>query len=104
MAFDFNVLNAFNQNTVTRFNATRYRVSNTISGNDIDPAYDSATQTLTAVLNKILNGQIGTQLTQLESGGLPSLAGRSNPKSSLYGAPQLYQSLRNVRFGFRFTF
>ncbi|MFN7929595.1 MAG: TonB-dependent receptor [Blastocatellia bacterium] len=103
-AFDFNVINAFNQNTVTRFNLTRYRVSNALAASDIDPAYNADTQTLTKVLNQILNGQIGTQLNQLENGGLPSLAGRPNPKTSLYGQPALYQALRNVRLGFRFTF
>ena len=103
-AFDFNVLNLFNQNAVLTLNTTRYRTSNTISGTDIDPAYDSATQTLIPILNKILNGQIGTQLTQLENGGLPSLTGRPNPHSSLYGQPSTYQAARSVRIGVRFIF
>ena len=59
---------------------------------------------LTAVLNKILNGQIGTVLNQLENGGLPSLGNRSNPHSSLYGQPNGYQGARSVRLGLRFTF
>src|SRR5262249_34262758 len=101
LAFDFNVLNAFNQNTVTRLNTTRYRVTNTIVASDIDPNYDSGTQTLTSVLNKILNGQVGSTLNQLESGGLPSLGGRPNPHSSLYGQPTSYQGARSVRFGVR---
>jgi len=104
LAFDFNVLNVFNQNTPIRFTTTRYRTTNTISANDIDPNYDADTQTLTAVLNKILNGQIGTVLNQLENGGLPSLAGRPNPKAANYGLPSVYQSARGVRLGLRFTF
>jgi len=104
LAFNINVLNVFNQNTVTRLVTSRYRTTNTIVASDIDPTYNSDTQTLTAVLNKILNGQIGTQLTQLESGGLPGLAGRPNPHSSLYGQPALYQGARGVRLGVRFTF
>ena len=79
-------------------------MSNTIQGTDIDPLYNSTTQTLIPILNKILNGQIGTQLSQLESGGLPSLTGRTNPRNILYGTPQAYQGIRNVRFGFRFIF
>lgn len=102
--FDFNVINLFNQNTITRFSTSRYRVSNTISASDIDPTYDSNTQTLTKVMNLILNGQIGPVLNQLENGGLPSLAGRPNPKSSLYGQAAAVQGIRGVRFGFRFTF
>jgi hypothetical protein len=104
LAFDFNVLNVFNQNTPVRFNTGRYRTTNTISANDIDPNYDADTQTLTSVLNKILNGQIGTVLNQLENGGLPSLAGRPNPKASNYGLPSVYQNARNIRLGVRFTF
>jgi hypothetical protein len=108
LAFDFNVLNLFNQNTVMSFNTTRYRTTNTISANDIDPNYDDQTQTLTSVLNQILNGQIGTQLNQLENGGLPSLntqsGPRSNPLTSLYGQASGYQSARAIRFGVRFNF
>lgn len=120
VAFDVNVLNAFNQNTPITYNLTRYRVSNTIAGADIDPNYDANTQTLIPILNRIIAGQIGTQLAQLESGLLPSIqgnctitvthptpdatCGRTNPISSLYRRPNGYQAARNVRFGFRFVF
>ncbi len=104
LAFDLNVLNVFNQNTVTSFFTTRYRTTNTIGATDIDPAYNQATQTLIPILNRILTGQIGTQLTQLESGGLPSLTGRPNPIRADYGLPSGYQGARNVRFGVRFRF
>ncbi|MBL8204951.1 MAG: TonB-dependent receptor [Blastocatellia bacterium] len=104
LAFTINALNVFNQSTVTSLNTTRYRVANTIAARDIDPAYDPNTQTLTAVLNRILNGQIGSVLNQLENGGLPSTGGLPNPKSSLYGQPSGFQGSRSVRFGFRLTF
>jgi hypothetical protein len=104
MAFDFNVLNAFNQNTVTGLVTGRYRVTNAIASTDIDPTYVAKTQTLTTVVNKILNGQIGPQIEGLASGANQSLAGRPNPISSLYGQPSGYQGIRSVRFGFRFTF
>ncbi len=104
VAFDVNVLNAFNNNSVLSFATGRYRTTNTIQGTDIDPAYNADTQTLIPILNKILNGQIGTQLSQLEGGGLPSLSGRTNPKNILYGTASSYQAARNVRFGFRFIF
>ena len=104
LAFDFNVLNVFNQNTVTSLFTNRYRTTNTIGATDIDPSYVAATQTLIPILNKILTGQIGTQLTQLENGGLPSLTGRPNPHRADYGLPSGYQGIRNVRFGVRFTF
>ncbi len=104
LAFDFNVLNVFNQDTVTSLTTTRYRTTNTIGATDIDSKYVAATQTLIPILNRILTGQIGTQLTQLESGGLPSLTGRPNPHSSLYGQASGYQGIRNVRFGVRFNF
>ncbi|MCG3159830.1 MAG: hypothetical protein JMDDDDMK_00850 [Acidobacteria bacterium] len=112
LAFDFNVLNAFNQNTVTSFVTGKYRVTNTISAIDVDPTYNAATQTLTTVINRILNGQIGPQIAGLASGanrsiqGAPGAAtnGRTNPISSLYGQPSGYQGTRSIRFGFRFTF
>jgi hypothetical protein len=104
MAFDFNVLNAFNQNTVTSLVTSKYRVTNTIAASDIDPTYNAATQTLTAVINRILSGQIGPQIDGLANGSLRSLTGRPNPISSLYGQPSGYQGTRSVRFGFRFTF
>ena len=112
VAFDFNVLNAFNQNTVIGLQTGKYRVTNTIAANDIDPTYNANTQTLTNVLNKILSGQIGPQIAGLASGANLSIQGaagaatngRTNPVSSLYGQPGSYQGLRNVRLGFRFNF
>ena len=112
LAFDFNVLNAFNQNTVIGLTTAKYRVTNTISAIDIDPTYVAATQTLTVVLNRILNGQIQPAIDGLASGANRSIQGapgattngRTNPVSSLYGQPNSYQSARNVRFGFRFVF
>ncbi len=101
---DINVTNALNNNTVIGLGTSRYRVTNAIAATDIDPTYNASTQTLIPILNKIILGQIGTQLSQLENGGLPSLAGRSNPKNALYGKPQSYQAARNVRFGFRLIF
>ena len=113
MTFDFNVINAFNQATPVGLVTAKYRVTNTISANDIDQSYNAQTQTLTNVLNKILNGQIGPQINGLASGanftiggnpGNPTTFGRPNPVSSLYGQPNNYQGGRTVRFGFRFTF
>src|SRR5262245_26175358 len=112
LAFDFNIFNVFNHNTVTSLTTGKYRVTNTISAIDIDPTYNANTQTLTNVFNKILSGQIGAQIDGLASGanrsiqGAPGAAtnGRTNPVSSLYGQPNAYQGTRSVRFGFRFTF
>lgn len=104
VAFDINVLNAFNNNSILAINSSRYRTTNTITGKDIDPTYNANTMTLTNVLNLVLSGQISTQLQQLENGTLPSLNGRPNPKSSTYGQASRYQEPRNIRFGFRLLF
>jgi len=112
LAFDFNVFNIFNQNTVTDLTTGKYRVTNTIAAIDIDPTYNANTQTLTTVFNRILSGQIGAQIAGLNSGANRSIQGaplaqtngRTNPISSLYGQPSDYQGARNVRFGLRFTF
>jgi len=91
VAFDFNVLNVFNQGTPISLFTTRYRTLNTIAGTDIDPNYNQDTQTLIPILNKVLNGQIGTQLSQLENGGLPGLissidkSARPNPIEVITG-------------------
>ena len=112
MAFDFNVFNVFNQNTVISLTTGKYRVTNTIAAIDINLNYDGHTQTLTDVFNKILNGQIGPQLDGLASGANRSIQGapltqtngRTNPVSSLYGQPNDYQNARNLQFGFRLNF
>ncbi len=96
VVFDVNLLNAFNENNVTSLNTTRYLNQNGIGGDDVDPNYDPATQTLIPILNKILAGQIGPQLAALEA--IPG------NKNTLYGKPNGYQATRNVRFGFRFVF
>lgn len=104
VAINLDLLNAFNNNSPTTYNTTKYRTVNTIASTDIDPTFVATTQVPTAILNKVLSGQIGTQLTQLQNGGLPSLSGRSNPVSSTYGQPSGYQGTRLVRLGFRFLF
>lgn len=104
LAANIDVLNLFNNNSPLLLDTTRYRNQNSISANDIDPSFDANTQTPTAVLNKVLNGQIGPLLTQLENGTLPSLGGNGNPKNSTYSSPLIYQEPRNVRFGVRLMF
>lgn len=112
VAFEIDALNVFNQNAVTSLTTTKYRVSNTIAASDIDATYNANTQTLTNVINKILNGQIGAQIAGLASGanlsinGAPGAAtnGRGNPVSSLYGQPGGYQGSRTIRIGARFSF
>jgi hypothetical protein len=103
---EINVLNVFNQNTVTAFNTTRYLIKNTLGGSELDPCYNpdgdlnpgctTANRLLTQALNNILNGKIGSQLSALES-----IAGN---KSKIYGAASAYQAPRNVRFGVRLRF
>jgi len=102
--FNIDLINAFNNNSVLTLNTTKYRVTNTIATTDIDPSFNSAVSTPTAILNKVLNGGIATQIQQLQNGGLPSLTGRPNPVLSTYGLPSAYQAPRLVRFGFGLTF
>jgi hypothetical protein len=104
LAVNIDVLNIFNNNSPLLLDTVRYKNLNSISANDIDPNFDQNRQTPTAILNRVLNGQIGTFLQQLENGTLPSLGGDPNPRNSTYGSPVIYQEPRNVRFGFRFLF
>lgn len=106
MIGEVNILNLFNQHTVTAFNTTRYLIKNSLSGSDLDPCYNvdgdlnpgctTAHRLLTQALNNILNGSIGPQLASLES--------QAGNKSTLYGKAAGYQGTRNVRFGMRFKF
>ncbi len=96
MAFDFNVLNVFNQNNVTSLYTQKYLNVNGISADDVDPNYDFETQTLTNVLNQVLAGKAGSLFADLDK-----LPGNRNV---LYGTPSGYQAPRNVRFGFRLFF
>jgi hypothetical protein len=110
---DLYITNALNNNAVTRFINSRYRVSNTITGSQIDPCYSSTYdsmgvvirpascaapapvhETLTTALNMVLNGQIGPQLAAKEA----------TPRNLLYGEAASYQEPRGVRFGIRFIF
>ena len=104
VAFNLDALNAFNNNSPLLFDTNRYRTTNTIASTDIDPTFIAATQAPTAILNQVLSGQIGTQLSQLENGGLRSLGVRPNPISATYGKPNIYQAPRLIRFGLRLTF
>ena len=96
MAFDVNVLNAFNENNVTSFYNNRFLNVNGISADQVDPNYDFETQTLTRVLNQVLSGQAAPLFRALET-----LPGNRN---TLYGTASGYQAPRNVRFGFRLIF
>ena len=109
MAFDFNVLNALNNNSVLYFNTTRYSQNNTLSGDQVDPNYDpnncnalscagGFTGSPTNALNTILSGKFTP--AQVDA----ALAAPNNPRNVLYGKPAVYQNGRNVRFGFRLIF
>ena len=97
VAFNIDLLNAFNNNSPLTLDTVRYKNVNGITTADIDPTFDQNTQTPTAILNKVLNGQIGPQISALANSA-------TNPISTTYGLPTSYQEPRNIRFGFRFLF
>jgi hypothetical protein len=96
MVFDFNVLNAFNQNAVTSLYTSRWMNNATITGASILPSYNYATMTPVPVLNVVLTSGVPTQLAALDA--------QAGNRYALYGKPSGYQAARNVRFGFRFQF
>lgn len=99
IAFDVNVINAFNQRAVTGFNTNKYRTNNVIGFADIDSDYDTTHDPVNA-LNAILSGKFTPAMADAV---LRATAG-GNQINALYGQPNLYQGSRNVRFGFRFLF
>lgn len=92
LAVNVDLLNAFNNNSPLILNNQKYLSG--ISVTDIDPNFDPLTQPPTAILNKVLNGQIGPQLAALAN----------SATNKTYGLPTSYQEPRNIRFGFRFLF
>ncbi|HEX8564091.1 MAG TPA: TonB-dependent receptor [Pyrinomonadaceae bacterium] len=103
LAFDVNVLNAFNNNTVLSYNTSRYSQNNTVGFSDIDPTYDpSSTNPVISnpvrALNILLNG--GFNPAKVDA----LLATPQNQKFVRYGEASGYQAARNVRFGFRLFF
>jgi hypothetical protein len=100
--FDFNVLNALNNNSVIFFDTNRYAVQNTVPFEVVDPTY-TTTNNAAGPLNKILSGQftpaqVDAYLSSYTGGGL------GNPRNVQYGKPSVFQSPRSVRFGFRLLF
>lgn len=97
LAVNIDLLNAFNNNSPLTLDTVRYKRTNSISPLAIDPTFDQNTQTPTAILNRVLNGQIGPQIAALANSA-------TNPISTTYGLPTSFQEPRNIRFGFRFLF
>lgn len=105
LAFDVNVLNALNNNSVTAFNTTRYTQNTTVGFADIDPTYDpSSTNAQIAnpvrALNAILNGNFSAA----KADAILAATAGGNPRNVLYGTPSQFQAPRFVRFGFRLFF
>lgn len=96
MAFDLNMLNLWDQDTVTAV----YQVLNTTAGRPNDAAMFP---TATAAQRPLLyaNGYTSGALLQPI---LDRIAASPDRPDIRYGMPQLFQSPRQVRFGFRLLF
>jgi len=102
LIFDLDLVNAFNNDSVTSFNTTRYQTVNGIDFVDLDPTFtDPSTQTPTKALNIILTG--GTSAAKVDA-ILKAANGGVNQMNVLYGKPNGFQAPRIVRLGFRFQF
>lgn len=94
---DITAANAFNQNTVTALNPTRW-IYNYITGPDVIPAFDynaPGFNFATQFQNAVLNGQAAAAINALDE---------ARNRNQIYGHPSAYQAKRYVRFGFRFVF
>jgi hypothetical protein len=96
LAVDLNILNLWNQDTVTGI----YPTMNTTTGRPNDAAlFPMATAAMRPVL--YANGYTSGALLQTI---LNHIATTTNQRDARYKLPQLYQSPRSVRFGFRMLF
>lgn len=96
MAFDLNFLNLWDQDTVT----TIYQVLNTTAGRPNDAAMFP---TATAAQRPLLYANAYTSGALLQP-ILDRIAASPDRPDVRYGQPQLFQSPRAVRFGFRLLF
>jgi hypothetical protein len=94
MAFDFNLINAFNEANVLTLNQTINAPGFSVTGATIGVAGDEA-----AVINVLLSSGIRNQLNSFFSN--PANAHRTDRGR---GLPTGYQGGRQVRFGFRLLF
>ncbi len=96
LAFDLNILNLWDQDTVT----TIYQVLNTTAGRPNDAAMFP---TATAAQRPLLYANAYTSGALLQP-ILDRIAASPDRPDIRYGKPQLFQSARSVRFGFRLLF
>jgi hypothetical protein len=93
LAFDFNVLNVFNENNVIQHN-TQY------DGIDWNFEYTDVAPNIVDAVNILTSQGIIDRITATQ--GTP----QTNPSNfnAGYLYPQFFQAPRTVRFGFRFIF
>jgi hypothetical protein len=94
---EITAVNAFNQNTVTALNPTRW-FYDYITGPDVIPGYDynaPGFNYATAFQNAVLSGGAAAAINALDA---------SANRNQIYGQPSAYQPKRYMRFGLRFVF
>jgi outer membrane receptor protein involved in Fe transport len=93
IAFDFNVLNVFNENNVLTLNTRESSAYYALAIEEVDPAHNFVT-----AVNRLTSVGILNELNASVNSDPDFFINRS------YGLPNAFQAPRNVRFGFRFQF
>ncbi len=104
VAFDFNAINVFNQDTVLAYNQNKhsaYMVLTEGAGNIGAASKVAATNILTST--GVLTQYAAKEATVCATGST-TICGTSVARNLLFGQPISWQDSRAIRFGFRFIF
>jgi hypothetical protein len=102
LAFDFNVLNVFNENNVLAINQNKFSSSFNLSPSSVN---NCGTNYVCAI-NYLTSNGVLSQYAAAESAYAPSanVFGVNAARNIAFGQPLTRQDPRTVRFGFRFLF
>ena len=101
VAFDFNVINVFNQNTPISFAQNKTSGYWALSESDVVASGTTVDATNFLTSNGVLAQYAATEPLICASA---TVCGTSVARSASFGQPLTFQEPRSIRFGFRFIF
>lgn len=101
VAFDFNILNVFNENNVLAINQNKHSSFFNLSASRINNC-----TTIVCAVNYLTSNGVLTQYAAAEQTFAPSanVFGVNAARNIAFGQPISFQDPRSIRFGFRFLF
>jgi hypothetical protein len=102
MAFDFNVINVFNENNPLGINTNKFSANFNLPTSAVNNCGSNSV----CAINFLTSNGVLSQYAAAESNYAPSanVFGVNAARSVAFGQPIVYQEPRTIRFGFRFLF